>query len=410
MTRKNYKYKITKCNFVFKLRNGELMQINKCSIYLRNASIGPSCHYRINQYMIDLNLKCFTNNLMSKWMFRLNTNHKDKKIYLFLRPVLYSLMLIRFIFFISRDFCIRPNIVVIQRTTLPRFIPKVLSKIFEKNLKRSTVYWDFDDNIFDSAEISSSEIKLLEKYSDRIIVTNNFLKNKISKEFQYKVSLLPTTDGYFRNYNLKMMNDIRKKNYQDEVRLVWVGTSGNLKYLDSIKKSLDIAASKLKFLYKKSLKLIIVSNIPYLSDFEFLIVENRKWSREITGISIISAHIGIMPLALSEFALGKGGFKIVQYLSAGVPVIASKIGFNSEIVDIDSGKLIDDIHSQEGWINSIIDMSISYEKWENFSRGAHKRWNEKFQYEKNLTFWKELLSAKNYGFERKVDFHDYQKL
>lgn len=376
------------------------MENIKCSIYLRNAIVGPACYYRINQYIKDVNVNHYTNNLMSQRMFALNLNHLNSSFKFAIKSFLYLLMLIRFSFFLIRDYFTRPQFIIVQRTTLPRYIPRMLCKLLEKNLKAAIVYWDFDDDIFITGEISKVEADLLERYSEAIIVTNNYLKKKITKKYEHKVHLLPTTDGDFRNADIRNINDYRKSTFQEGVKLVWVGTSGNLEYLKNIGNQLDRAAEKLKNQYNKSLTLIVVCNKPYFGNFDYLIVENKKWSRETTRKEIFNAHIGIMPLSYSEFALGKGGFKLVQYMSAGLPVIASAIGFNTEVVDEKAGFLIEDRKSQDEWINSIIYMASTFDVWESFSKGAIARWNEKFSYEENLKLWQTMLNVKNHQIER----------
>jgi glycosyltransferase involved in cell wall biosynthesis len=46
-----------------------------------------------------------------------------------------------------------------------------------------------------------------------------------------------------------------------------------------------------------------------------------------------TADIGIMPLFNGDWELGKCGYKIVQYMASGLPVVASPVGANLEIVD-----------------------------------------------------------------------------
>ena len=60
--------------------------------------------------------------------------------------------------------------------------------------------------------------------------------------------------------------------------------------------------------------------------------ENIPWS-ESEEISLInSLDIGIMPLHDDPWTRGKCGYKLIQYMACGIPVVASPIGVNTSIV------------------------------------------------------------------------------
>lgn len=58
----------------------------------------------------------------------------------------------------------------------------------------------------------------------------------------------------------------------------------------------------------------------------------EPWSKESEAQRLRSFHIGIMPLDDSSWNRGKCAFKLVQYMAVGIPVVASPVGANREVV------------------------------------------------------------------------------
>ena len=61
-------------------------------------------------------------------------------------------------------------------------------------------------------------------------------------------------------------------------------------------------------------------------------IEFLDWTEEREIAEIQSMDIGLMPLPDEPFALGKCGYKLIQYGACGLPVVASPVGVNAEIV------------------------------------------------------------------------------
>lgn len=59
----------------------------------------------------------------------------------------------------------------------------------------------------------------------------------------------------------------------------------------------------------------------------------QPWSEATEVAAIQSMDIGIMPLTDSPWARGKCGYKLIQYMACGLPVVASPVGVNADIVE-----------------------------------------------------------------------------
>jgi glycosyltransferase involved in cell wall biosynthesis len=109
-------------------------------------------------------------------------------------------------------------------------------------------------------------------------------------------------------------------------RLVWIGSRSTLPYLQEFLPVLAEAARRVPGLRLVTIADATVQDSP-------IPVEHVDWSLDTEARSLVQGDIGIAPTPANPWTEGKCGFKILQYMAAGLPVIASPVGANSDIVD-----------------------------------------------------------------------------
>lgn len=362
------------------------------SVYVNSEGIAPSGYYRILQYFKNDRDRLWVHSLIPnkiyKWWHR-----RDRVQRLFFSPFLYFLIFFRTAIFLFQDLLhLNNGYLIISKFIQPHYISMLQLFLLKKIAEKNKIIWDFDDNILEGRSISKREFEFLAKYSTNIIVISDFLKSLIPLEYQRKVTLLPTTDGDMCGEDVKAIIQKREELYKSKLILVWVATASNLCYLEHIIETLDIAALQLKQKYDKRLVLKILCNQPLVYKCRYLSLHNIRWERQVAQQEMSSAHVGIMPLILNRFTLGKGGFKLVQYLSIGLPLIASNVGFNKEIVTKECGFIIDDECDLNGWISAILNCASDWKQYYGMSLAALEQYEKKFSYVNNFNFWMKLCN------------------
>ena len=74
---------------------------------------------------------------------------------------------------------------------------------------------------------------------------------------------------------------------------------------------------------------VICSEFPDWNDVH---VERVPWSSATEAHSLAGAHLGVMPLTDDAWSRGKCAFKLLQYMAAALPCVASPVGANTEAV------------------------------------------------------------------------------
>jgi glycosyltransferase involved in cell wall biosynthesis len=111
----------------------------------------------------------------------------------------------------------------------------------------------------------------------------------------------------------------------DPPTIAWIGSPENLIYLEMIRPALVRLAKRHPTLRLR----VICSRFPEWGD---VVVERVPWSSATEAESLAGAHIGVMPLTDDAWSRGKCAFKLLQYMAAALPCVASPVGANTEAV------------------------------------------------------------------------------
>ena len=110
----------------------------------------------------------------------------------------------------------------------------------------------------------------------------------------------------------------------DRVVLGWIGSATTLPYLELLKTALAKLGSRYP-----NLKLRVVG--AERVDMEGIDVEAAAWELEREVEDLQGFDIGLMPIPDDPWTRGKGGYKLLQYMATGLPVVTSPVGINQRL-------------------------------------------------------------------------------
>lgn len=231
------------------------------------------------------------------------------------------------------------DIVIIHREFFPFFLPW-----FERRVASRAKYsiLDFDDALYTSPSAGRDWRFFLrnpERFSDfvsqvdRVIVSSPTLMDW-AKSFNSNVHIRYTFPPRMHPVdNLGIRTDI-----------LWIGSDSSFVHLKP----------KIELLNRIAQEHDLVINVlggDRMMQYRWPKRFNVKlWSMSDEVRFLASRFVGIMPLNDDEWSRGKGAFKLFQYMSVGMPVVASPFGMNSNVIQ--ESKCGYAVLSEEEWERS----------------------------------------------------------
>lgn len=223
------------------------------------------------------------------------------------------------------------------------FIPPTLENFI---IRHSMYVYDFDDAIFHGYDHHPNPIirKLFKNKIHRVIskaaavsAGSNYLASYASQRNPH-VEFIPTA------VDLERYSDTESNNKNRDYFVVgWVGSPSTAEYLKLVQNSLN------KFCSRTSSKFVVIGSGE--SNLQISGLEILNWTAETEVEDICKFDVGIMPLSDNPWSKGKCGFKLIQYMACGLPVIAAPVGANLDIVE--HGRNGYFASSEDEWIQAL---------------------------------------------------------
>ena len=212
----------------------------------------------------------------------------------------------------------------IEKELFP-FMPASIERLLKKN--GVSVVVDYDDALFHNYDqhrfwfvrtLLGRKIDIVMQKADLVIAGNEYLAERAEKAGARQVEIIPTVVDPDR-YKMVLSDG------KPPLVVGWIGSPGTTKYL------LEIGHVVESLIREFNVEFVAVgADAAVLGELPIKVL---PWAEESEVALIQHFDVGIMPLTDSPWERGKCGYKLIQYMACGLPVLASPVGVNTEIVD-----------------------------------------------------------------------------
>jgi glycosyltransferase involved in cell wall biosynthesis len=224
----------------------------------------------------------------------------------------------------------RYDTIWIEKEALP-WVPAWVETALLK-LARAPVVVDYDDATFHNYDrhrnpwirrILGAKIDHVMREADLVVVGNAYLGARAEAAGARSIVELPTVVD-LRQYPPALRPEDCPGAGDKALTIGWIGSPLNSPYLDLLRPALAELSSRIP------LRLLLIGAAPTaLCGFP---VERVPWSADTEAADIARCDVGVMPLPDAPWERGKCGYKLIQFMASSLPVVASPVGANRDII------------------------------------------------------------------------------
>lgn len=211
----------------------------------------------------------------------------------------------------------------VEKELLP-WLPASIETLFLRS--GAPLVIDYDDAVFHYYDLNQNPLirRLLgEKHrrlmsaASQVIVGNDYLAACAMQRGARKIDIIPT------GVDIERYEVAGTKNVSSPPKVVWIGQRSTARFLAPLTSlMIELVAEKSAIFHAVGVDASALG----------LPMTWEAWTEESEAAALANCDIGIMPLLDEPFERGKCGYKLVQYMASGLPVVASPVGANREIV------------------------------------------------------------------------------
>jgi glycosyltransferase involved in cell wall biosynthesis len=220
------------------------------------------------------------------------------------------------------------DLVLLYREAIPFGPPVIESMIAARGIP---IVYDFDDAIFlpNVSEANKafaflknpSRVARVLRLSQHVIAGNEYL-GEYARQHTAAVTVIPTAVDTSKF----VPRSAPSTRSSDELIVGWIGSPTTYPYLHSLSEVLRAVARHHVFTLK-------VSGAGQPVRIPGVRVQEVPWSLADEVALFNTCDVGVYPLTDDDWAKGKCGFKAIQCMACGVPVVAAAVGVNREIIN-----------------------------------------------------------------------------
>ena len=218
------------------------------------------------------------------------------------------------------------------------------------------------------------KIRWLARRADHVVAGNEFLAEWVGQHAR-AVTIVPSLVDPERL-------PVRSHEARETVVLGWIGSRSTARHLESIREPLaQLVSATPDLTFELAVMGGEIQHIPGL--VQTTMAWSESGERELLG----RMDVGLMPLPDNPWTRGKCAYKALQYMSAGIPVIADDVGISARVIGDGEAGLV--VRGPDEWTEGIRELGRDPVLREQLGAAGRRRVEAEFSVDR----WAPTLAA-----------------